>query len=220
MARRSRQAEDRRYGVALFGERIGGAVTMWWMARRLAIALTARDALGVTRHRPTVVTLATCDSGNVGTLLTPGGSIAHELHAAGIPWVIASQFPLWMRASSVAADVLYSGLLRGDDPRWVLYELRQRLRTDSPGNHDWASIVAYASVTERFGSEVEAFRDNQTQRKTDIKFDKADKFARLVADESSARLHELCQSIRDDFAVWRMQLSEDAPAKVRSAASA
>src|SRR5262245_31727500 len=102
----------------------------------LATALTARDSMGTARSRPTVVSLATCDSGNAGSVIMAGGSVAHALHAGGIPWVIASQFPLWMRASSVAAEVLYRGLLRGDDPRWGLYTLRQRLRTDVTAPHD------------------------------------------------------------------------------------
>lgn len=60
----------------------------------LAIALTAnRASATAARRRPTVLSLATCDSGNVHSVLTPGGSLAHELHAAGIPWVFASQFP-------------------------------------------------------------------------------------------------------------------------------
>jgi CHAT domain len=220
------QAGHEQYGLALLNE---SAPTQLDIVdgERLGIALTAKDSSGTTRHRPTVVTLATCDSGNVNTVLTPGGSIAHQLHATGIPWVIASQFPLWMRASSIAAEVLYSGFLSGDDPRWVLYELRQRLRTDSPNTHDWASIVAYATVPSGFGNEVRAFRDKQTRRKLEVKFDQADA---IVTASSAARsqagavdveskyaeLKQLFQSIRDDLAVWRAELGDSALATERA----
>ena len=190
--------------------------------QRLAIALTSRDASGAKRFQPTIVTLATCDSGNIESVLTPGGSIAHELSAAGIPWVIASQFPLWMKASAIAAEVLYTGLLNGDDPRWVLYDLRQRLRTDSPGTHDWASIVAYSTVPPDFETQVNNFRDKQTRAKIEIKFDRID--ALVGANESieeirrkklskpqRTELEALCQSIRVQLKKWRDELTVTTP---------
>jgi hypothetical protein len=207
--------ESRRYGVALAAGSTGRPYDVV-DGERLAIALTTRDVHGIARHRPTVVTLATCDSGNEGTSITPGGSIVHELHASGIPWVIGSQFPLWVRASSVAARILYAGLLRGDDPRWVLYALRQHLRTDFPGTHDWASIVAYASIPENFGKQVAAFRDHQTKRMTDVKFAKADRLANRTPEHAQQLLRDLCGSIRQDFAEWCAELAADAPAGVRS----
>jgi hypothetical protein len=151
------------YGLALCSD---GDITLRDLVDgdALATALTSKDAIGTTRFRPTVVSLATCDSGHAGSVVTAGGSMAHALHSGGIPWVVASQFPLWMHASSVATEVLYEGLLRGDDPRWVLYRLRQRLRTDSTATHDWASIVAYAVVPWDFDRQVEAFRNRQTRQ--------------------------------------------------------
>lgn len=203
---------DERYGLALCSETGDSADIV--DGERLAIALTSSDSAGNTRFRPTLVTLATCDSGNIESVLTPGGSIAHELNAAGIPWVIASQFPLWMKASAIAAKVLYRGLLNGGDPRWVLYELRQRLRTDSPETHDWASIVAYATVPWNFERQVNLFRNQQTQRKIEVKFDRIDELvgANLDRDESIAmalgdaqnvELAALCASVREDLKNWR-----------------
>jgi len=192
---------------------------------RLAIVLTARDSSGNAKNRPSVVTLATCDSGNIESVLIPGGSIAHELHAAGIPWVVASQFPLWMRASSIAVEVLYGGLLSGADPRWVLYDLRQRLRTDSPDTHDWASIVCYATVPWNFERQVEAFRDKQIRSKLEVKFDRIDELvganangkraaeARNPADRD-AELEALCQSIRAELKAWCAEpVTEKSPAQ-------
>ena len=220
------QAGDRRYGIALFSDTDatkGDVVD----GERLAIALMARDSSGATRYGPTIVSLATCDSGNVSSVLTPGGSIAHELHAAGIPWVIASQFPLWMRASSIAAEVLFDGLLKGDDPRWVLYVLRQRLRTDSPGTHDWASIVAYATVPWDFEQQVDAFRDKQTRAKVDVKFARIDELvganedgpAKREARDSAAtgtELRTLCDSIREDLTAWRADPAATVSAKEKA----
>jgi hypothetical protein len=207
------QARDRRYGIALCSDtqQANGDVVD---GERLAIALSAWDSSGRAKYRPTVVTLATCDSGNTNSVLTPGGSIAHELHAAGIPWVIASQFPLWMRASSIAAEVLYVGLLSGADPRWVLFELRQRLRADSPGTHDWASIVAYATVPWDFERQVDAFRDQQVRQKLNVKFDRIDELVGANEEDQSKRpsrdktaveseLDALSDSIRADLAAWR-----------------
>ena len=40
------------------------------------------------------------------------------------------------------APFRYPRLLRGDDPRVVLYELRRHLSMTVDGDHDWASMVA------------------------------------------------------------------------------
>lgn len=203
---------NKRYGVALCSDFDSSKDII--DGERLAIALTARDSSGNTKFCPTLVTLATCDSGNIESMLTPGGSIAHELHAAGIPWVIASQFPLWMSASAIAAEVLYQRLLDGNDPRWVIYELRQRLRTDAAGTHDWASIVAYATVPLDFEDQVDAFRDQQIRRRLEVKFDRIDELvgANIEIEQTqqtfnSAELEEeigfLCKSIRNELKAWR-----------------
>jgi hypothetical protein len=210
-----KNAGEERYGVALCNG-IDPNVEDIVDGERLAIASTARDPSGTTRFCPTIVTLATCDSGNIESVITPGGSIAHELNAAGIPWVIASQFPLWMKASAIAAEILYRGLLNGDDPRWVLYELRQRLRTDSPGTHDWASIVACATVPWDFEKQVNAFRDKQTRSKLEVKFDRIDELVGANADNGKAEktpltndknkeLKILCETIRADLKKWRAE---------------
>jgi hypothetical protein len=207
-----KNAGDMRYGVALCSEMSQAADIV--DGERLAIALTARDSFDVARSRPTVVTLATCDSGNIESVITPGGSIAHELNSSGIPWVIASQFPLWMKASAIATKVIYQGLLDGGDPRWVLYELRQRLRADSPETHDWASIVAYSTVPPDFEQQVNSFRDKQARSRSEVKFGRIDdlvcphngnknmvkpSFSPEVKDE----LDSLCTSIRAGLKKWR-----------------
>jgi hypothetical protein len=206
-----------RYGVALCSE-IDPAKRDTVDGERLAIALTTRDASGTTRNCPTVVTLATCDSGNIESVITPGGSIAHELNAAGVPWVIASQFPLWMKPSAIAAEVLYTGLLNGEDPRWVLYDLRQRLRTDSPGTHDWASIVAYSTVPPDFENKVNIFRNKQNRRKFEVKFDRIDFLVgankelldverKQLTEIQAKEIISLIDSIRTDLKNWREEIA-------------
>jgi hypothetical protein len=95
---------------------------------------------------PTVVTLATCEGANVsGGILGPGGSAAHALHAKGVPLVIAAQFPLSKGGSAIFAEMLYGGLLRGEDPRQVVHSIRRELLVAYPDTHDWASVVVYGS---------------------------------------------------------------------------
>lgn len=114
---------------------------------RLATALRAhRDcADGGGLSHPAVVTVASCDSGNVGSVIVPGASVAHQLHEAGIPFVVASQFPLSFAGSVLMTEVLYERLLWGEDPRCALHELRMKLFGRDADAHDWASLVAYAS---------------------------------------------------------------------------
>jgi len=205
--------EDRRFGVMLRADD-GSGDHVVVDGQSLAMALKSMSANGTAKRPPTVVSLAICDSGNAGTVLTPGGSIAHELHAQDIPWVIASQFPLWMRASNLAVEILYGGLLEGRDPRWVLHELRRRLRMEVPDTHDWASIVAYAAVAPDLEAQVDAFRSRQVKAKMEVLFDRMDEL--VGADESEPEkrnqhdpatvkreLKKLSQEIRADMSRWR-----------------
>jgi len=102
-----REGHDSRYVMALHDARnrdkmdqISGA--------RLAAALRASDRLGGGGlARPAVVTLASCDSGNVDSVAGAGASIAHALHEAGIGMVVAGQFPLSFAGSIRLVEVLY-----------------------------------------------------------------------------------------------------------------
>ncbi|HEU4927248.1 MAG TPA: CHAT domain-containing protein [Vicinamibacterales bacterium] len=107
---------------------------------------------------PVLVSLATCDSANQTAVITPGGSIAHQLHHMGVPWVVASQFPLTVLGSVVLVEDLYNELLQGTDPRIALHRIRQHLATQFGDRHDWATLVAYASFPTDFDVQVGAFR--------------------------------------------------------------
>jgi len=141
---------------------------------RLAVALAsgAKDP-----HRgqlPTVVTLAACQSGDTGSVIGAGASIAHALHEARIPLVIASQFPLTFEGSVVMTETLYQDLLFGGDPRVALSRARAKLYTRSPKTHDWASLVAYTSFPEDLDAQALTLSIQQVQRTIDAAFAKAD----------------------------------------------
>jgi beta-lactamase superfamily II metal-dependent hydrolase len=134
-----------------------------------------RTAITSVHHRPTVVTLASCDSANVGTVVTPGASFAHQLHEAGIPLVVAAQFPLSIEGSVPLTERLYKGLLWGEHPLLVLQEARAELHARFTANwHDWASLVVYEALPRNFSDQLDAIRYRQTKRAMDAALEKID----------------------------------------------
>lgn len=176
-------AGEQRFGLALCqkGDPTAKQVVD---GQRLAKALRAENEGGVSRSQPLVVTLCTCDSGQQGSVLVPGGSIAHDLHAAGIPWVFASQFPLTKAGSVRITEYLYPRLLRGDDPRLVLFELRRRMSMAAKDEHDWASIVTYATIENNLELEVAKFFEKQTIAAINEQLARA---YRVVSSETTAK---------------------------------
>jgi hypothetical protein len=122
--------------------------------RKLAEALVVEH--GGKTWCPTVVTVAACDSGNLGSPILPGASLAHDLHKYGIPFVLASQFPLTKPGSVKLASHFYPRILSGKDPRIVSFYTRQNM--DDSGYHDWASLVAYARLPEDLDEQLEGVR--------------------------------------------------------------
>jgi len=194
---------ERRFGLGLCADADPAAMQTVG-GEQLAQALRATDTQGQARSRPTLVSLASCDSGNLGSVVTPGGSIAHDLHAFGIPWVVASQFPLTMSGSVTVTEVLYTRLLRGDDPRLVLYELRQRLYESARQHHDWVSLVVYATVPGDFEKQLASFRDQQLRAKLDVTFGKAQTKVETNAPDEDVEC--VLKAIRHDLARWRDSL--------------
>jgi hypothetical protein len=125
--------------------------------------------------QPVIVTLAACDAGNVGDVVSAGASIAHSLHAEGVPLVVASQFPLSFAGSVIMARVLYRGFLTGEDPRTLLAYLRRELLTQAPDTHDWASVVAYASFPQKFDEILVQGQVEQTYRRFEAALNHVDK---------------------------------------------
>jgi len=139
-------AGDQRFGLALHDSSDPRQTDIVDGVRLATLLRTHKKADGRALVRPAVVTLASCDSGNIGSVVGAGASIAHALHEAGIPLVVASQFPLTFHGSIIMTQVLYEGLLWGEDPRLLLDDLRRRLRTGLADTHDWGSVVAYVAL--------------------------------------------------------------------------
>jgi hypothetical protein len=121
----------------------------------LAGAILAID--GDTAVVPAIVSLMVCDSGNTGNISLPAGSVANQLHEAGIPCVFASQFPLSIVGSVKLVAALYNRLLlKGDDPRRALYFTRKDLIDRK--NHDWASLVVHVRFPDDIDKQMRTYR--------------------------------------------------------------
>jgi hypothetical protein len=171
-----REGYDTRFGLLLHdsADPMGPADRV--SGERLATALrTSRKGTSGQLARPAVVTLASCYSAGVGsvTLTGVGASIAHALHADGIPMVIASQFPLSFGGSVRMVEMLYEGLLSGEDPRRLLIDLRRSLHTQFPDMHDWASITAYSSLPPNFDRQLAAVQIERARRSIEVALDLA-----------------------------------------------
>ncbi len=181
-----REGYDTRFGLMLHraGDPDGEADVV--SGERLASALRCvKPRLGETGLRPrgpAVVTLASCNSGAVGSVAGVGASIAHALHQAGIPLVIASQFPLSFGGSVRMVEALYGGLLWGEDPRSLLVDLRRQLHAEFPASHDWASLTAYSSLPADFNAQLASAQIQRAMRSIDVALTQADAVvARLPA---------------------------------------
>jgi hypothetical protein len=183
---------DVRFGLALHNPRDPQGESDIVSGARLATILRASqkpEEKGLAR--PSVVTMATCNSGNVGSVAGAGASIAHALHEAGIPMVVAGQFPLSFAGSVRLVEVLYAGLLWGVDPRLLLNDLRRRLHSQFPATHDWASLTAYASLPPDFDQHLRGVQIQQAMESINVAMDHADeatkRFSQRFMSRQSAR---------------------------------
>jgi CHAT domain-containing protein len=167
-----------RYGLAFHAKDNRNDVDIV-TGERLASALRChmRDKGGQELSSPVVVSIASCDSANMGNVVAPGASIAHALHEQGIPLVIGSQFPLSVPGSIVMTGVLYRRLLAGEDPRDIVHDLRQTLHTSVPNTHDWASLVVYAAFPHNLHEQLRRARFEQARRALSVMMARADKVA-------------------------------------------
>lgn len=177
LATTPRNRLDYHYGLALNDSRDPAQKSVV-DGRTLARVLRTDCADGSGPAQPLVVTLASCNSGDVGSVVNfagAGASIAHAIHAEGVPLVVASQFPLSFRGSVQMVETIYPGLLNGEDPRELLHDLRGRLHALIPETHDWASVVAYAALDSRFERQLERFQVDQAHRRANTALNHADK---------------------------------------------
>lgn len=140
-----------RYGVVLH-EQSGDVNGVVVDGERLAAALVHPH--GGRLAAPFLVTLATCQGGDPGSVVVPGGGTAYALHVAGVPVVIASQFALTIDGSSMLTEDLYGRILWGEDPREAVSEVRRHLFASLPKTHDWASLVTYVNLPRDFHTHV------------------------------------------------------------------
>jgi hypothetical protein len=99
-----------------------------------------------------LVVLAACDSGNVGVLGNQLGSVAQDLHRAGIAAVVASRFPLSVSGSRRLARTLYLALLQESATLEEAFLAARRHLAEDAGQLDWASLQLYARAAD--GSET------------------------------------------------------------------
>lgn len=166
---------DTRFGLMLHTAGNPAGPVDYVSGERLATALrTTRHCAAGRLARPLVVTLASCHSGAIGSVTGVSASIAHALHADGIPVVIASQFPLSFGGSVRMVETLYEGLLSGEDPRRLLVDLRRTLHTQFPDTHDWASIAAYCSLPPNFDRRLALAQVRRARGAVDVALDMAD----------------------------------------------
>lgn len=166
---------------------------------RLAAALRCHPAGGASAEElaaPAVVTVASCDSANVGSVLGSGASLAHELHEAGVPLVMASQFPLSVRGSVIMTRVVYEHLLRGEDPRALVHDLRQALHVGCPDTHDWASVVVYAAFPADLDAQVKRARSTRAMLAVNAALSRRDDEARSRPDGSEETRDALREAMK------------------------
>ncbi|HMM92955.1 MAG TPA: CHAT domain-containing protein [Bradyrhizobium sp.] len=205
------EGHDNRYALALHDprdfsrtDRVSGS--------RLATALRAAGRFGNNAlSRPAVVTMASCDAANVGSVAGAGSSIAHALHEAGIAMVVAGQFPLSFEGSVRLVEVLYDGLLSGTDPRHLIFDVRRRLYGQLPQRHDWASLTAYLSLPRDFDKQLSATQIKQAMESINAAMTYADEATRHTSVKLQSKLRT--EQKQDNLG----QLLEDAKQRMRDA---
>lgn len=153
--------------------------------QRLTMALRPKREGEEANANAQWLSLLCCDSGNVADVILPLGSIAQELHEAGIPWVLASQLPLSVQGSVSIAANLYRRLFMGEDPRWTLYELRRELARSQGQTHDWMSLVVYASVPDDIDAQVRLAQGLRAYEALAVIFNKIDNNLQKSVSKSS-----------------------------------
>lgn len=192
-----------RYGVALC-DRKDRTHKHVVSGERLAQALSGRKALATDARLPFWVTVATCDSGNTGSMMLPGGSIAYEMHRHGVPWVLASQLPLTKRGSVRLTSELYTRLLAGEDPRRALFETRRLMYVNAVDDHDWASLVVYASTPPDFDDEVALNFAQTTEVRVERRIEKMDSEPDYMTDAKTEALAD----VEELLDVWANRLPD------------
>jgi CHAT domain len=182
-----RTAYDQRFGLAFHSSSDPSGMEIVSGERLATILRTPRRDQAGCFTRPAVVTLASCNGGNGGTVTGVGASIGHSLHESGIPLVVASQYPLTFGGSILLVQDMYEGLFWGEDPRELVVGLRRRLHSRFKGQHDWASIVTYASLPPNFDQQLADACIQQAISSINIALRIADRAIETYSTQSSKR---------------------------------
>ncbi|MDJ0768049.1 MAG: CHAT domain-containing protein [Ilumatobacter sp.] len=96
--------------------------------------------------RPASFAIATCHSGEVESI-EAGGTLAHHLHRAGIPVVVASQLALTKTGSDQLITTFLETVIEGGDPREAIADCRRALREQQQETfYDRVALVGYVHV--------------------------------------------------------------------------
>nr|WP_240806880.1 CHAT domain-containing protein [Polyangium spumosum] len=118
-----------------------------------------RQILAPHAGRIRLVVLSACDSGNPGQIGNHLGSVAQNLHQAGVEAVVASRFPLSALGSITFTRVFYDKLLvEPSSVEDALLAARQTLLREGAGRLDWASLTLHARPEDGDDSRPIAFR--------------------------------------------------------------
>ena len=133
------------YGIAFYSEQpldVGYQATP---AKEVKALFESLDTL------PYLVNYMICDGANFTNGAKPDKNPVQATFEAGVPVVIGSQFPLSVPGSNLITKELYKRLLRGDDIRKVLGQIRTKLYGMEPADqHDWISMVTYANLPDDY----------------------------------------------------------------------
>ncbi|MDI1483038.1 CHAT domain-containing protein [Polyangium sp. y55x31] len=147
------------------GTQVGQTHGLAWDAddgsgeRALLDAGKLRQLLAPHAGRIRLVVLSACDSGNPGQIGNHLGSVAQNLHQAGIQAVVASRFPLSVAGSITFTEVFYDKLLvEPTSVEGALLAARQRLLREGAGRLDWASLTLHARPEDEGDTRPIAFR--------------------------------------------------------------
>src|SRR5262245_28377373 len=94
------------------------------------------------------------------------------------------------------AEALYPRLFRGDDPRHVVYEVRRLLYMSAQRDHDWASLVVYASLPDSLQDQVTAYFERQARSAISTGLARADDANEAEEVDEAQKLNEVREALR------------------------
>jgi hypothetical protein len=178
--------------TVLFHQKTGSREADPVSGERLATALCSLRRDNTAPVAPKFVSLLVCDSANQGSVLFAGGSIGHAIHEVGVPLVVSSQFPLTFQGAALMTEVLYARLLANEDPIAAVAEARRRLFTElGRTTHDWAALVAYATLPNDLEKRVQKARFQKELARLGMMYNAVDRLDRTSERTlGNDRIHE------------------------------